>query len=299
VCEFACVWWREAPPHGMACWAVCSRHQPAVALQDDTMTPWAKRCHARCSPFATPGSVLRSCCRATPACPWCALRQQQLRQATHRPHHLQPTAGAKVCLGVMLSCACQRSLHHDQLTGSVCCVTGGKAAAPVASRELEGKLYAGHESFEWLLAVISHVMCAEVRAWWVLLVCVRLQQPPSACRFHCPDHAHPHAACACPTRHVPAEAHAAGVLPVGADSPQGQGGRRHALRCRPLPRQAVPAGARGEEGRCCAGPAAGRMVRAPAAACSADTRCARASFAAAGHLAQRGGGRQDPRGPVW
>lgn len=30
------------------------------------------------------------------------------------------------------------------------------------SRELDGKLYAGHETFDWLLAVISHVMAAEV-----------------------------------------------------------------------------------------------------------------------------------------
>lgn len=37
----------------------------------------------------------------------------------------------------------------------------GKEA--VASRELDGKLYAGHETFEWLLAVISYVMAAEVR----------------------------------------------------------------------------------------------------------------------------------------
>jgi hypothetical protein len=32
----------------------------------------------------------------------------------------------------------------------------------VTSRELDGKLYAGHETFEWLLAVISYVMAAEV-----------------------------------------------------------------------------------------------------------------------------------------
>jgi hypothetical protein len=30
------------------------------------------------------------------------------------------------------------------------------------SRELDGKLYAGHETFDWLLAVISHVIAAEV-----------------------------------------------------------------------------------------------------------------------------------------
>jgi hypothetical protein len=36
----------------------------------------------------------------------------------------------------------------------------GKEAA--TSRELDGKLYAGHETFEWLLAVISYVMAAEV-----------------------------------------------------------------------------------------------------------------------------------------
>jgi hypothetical protein len=33
---------------------------------------------------------------------------------------------------------------------------------PITSRELDGKLYAGHEVFEWLLAVISNVMAAEV-----------------------------------------------------------------------------------------------------------------------------------------
>lgn len=32
----------------------------------------------------------------------------------------------------------------------------------MTSRELDGKLYAGHETFEWLLAVISYVMAAEV-----------------------------------------------------------------------------------------------------------------------------------------
>lgn len=41
------------------------------------------------------------------------------------------------------------------------CAPAGKALA--GSRELEGKLYAGHETFNWLLAVISYVMSAEVR----------------------------------------------------------------------------------------------------------------------------------------
>lgn len=43
----------------------------------------------------------------------------------------------------------------------------GKEA--VLYRELDGKLYAGHETFEWLLAVISYVMAAEVR-WHTCLV---------------------------------------------------------------------------------------------------------------------------------
>lgn len=41
------------------------------------------------------------------------------------------------------------------------CDVAGKGVA--VSRELEGKLYAGHETFEWLLAVVSYVMSAEVR----------------------------------------------------------------------------------------------------------------------------------------
>lgn len=36
----------------------------------------------------------------------------------------------------------------------------GKGAA--VSRELEGKLYAGHETFDWLLGIISYIMSAEV-----------------------------------------------------------------------------------------------------------------------------------------
>lgn len=45
----------------------------------------------------------------------------------------------------------------------------GASAAP--NRDLEGKLYAGHESFDWLLAVISTVMAAEVRTAQVNNVC--------------------------------------------------------------------------------------------------------------------------------
>ncbi len=40
----------------------------------------------------------------------------------------------------------------------------GKGGGMVVTRELEGKLYAGHESFEWLLSVITFVMSAEVRS---------------------------------------------------------------------------------------------------------------------------------------
>lgn len=36
----------------------------------------------------------------------------------------------------------------------------GKGTAVL--RELEGKLYAGHETFDWLLAVISYTISAEV-----------------------------------------------------------------------------------------------------------------------------------------
>lgn len=45
----------------------------------------------------------------------------------------------------------------------------------VVSRELDGKLYAGHETFEWLLTVISYVMAAEVRH--------QHQPHPAACRL--------------------------------------------------------------------------------------------------------------------
>jgi len=38
------------------------------------------------------------------------------------------------------------------------------AAAAAPNRELEGRLYAGHDSFDWLLAVMSAVMVAEVSA---------------------------------------------------------------------------------------------------------------------------------------
>jgi hypothetical protein len=45
----------------------------------------------------------------------------------------------------------------------VCCrllCPAGKGAA--VSRELEGKLYAGHETFDWLLSIISYIISAEV-----------------------------------------------------------------------------------------------------------------------------------------
>lgn len=48
--------------------------------------------------------------------------------------------------------------------------TGGKGSGAIAAappnRDLEGRLYAGHESFEWLLAVINAVQAAEVGTWW-------------------------------------------------------------------------------------------------------------------------------------
>jgi hypothetical protein len=42
------------------------------------------------------------------------------------------------------------------------CDTTAGSKAVVTSRELDGQLFAGHECFEWLLAVISNVTAAEV-----------------------------------------------------------------------------------------------------------------------------------------
>lgn len=74
----------------------------------------------------------------------------------------------------------------------------GKEA--VTSRELDGKLYAGHETFEWLLAVISYIMAAEVgpeaaahacavaalaahSCWQAWQAAGSLQRTPSASQF--------------------------------------------------------------------------------------------------------------------
>jgi hypothetical protein len=38
----------------------------------------------------------------------------------------------------------------------------GKGNVTAAPREFEGTLYAGHESFKWLLAVIAHVLSVQV-----------------------------------------------------------------------------------------------------------------------------------------
>lgn len=52
------------------------------------------------------------------------------------------------------------AVFHLAAQSSVCQQTGKEVVT--TSRELDGKLYAGHETFEWLLAVITYVMAAEV-----------------------------------------------------------------------------------------------------------------------------------------
>jgi hypothetical protein len=63
---------------------------------------------------------------------------------------------------------CPSSNHTPVSVSGRCYIPGtaGKAAAAAGAappnRELQGRLYAGHDSFDWLLAVISAVMATEV-----------------------------------------------------------------------------------------------------------------------------------------
>lgn len=72
---------------------------------------------------------------------------------------------------------------------SVVLVWCGAGKEVLTSRELDGKLYAGHETFDWLLAVISYVLAAEV-----CLAPKRLRGHSMTC--HNADHVC-HTSCAC------------------------------------------------------------------------------------------------------
>jgi hypothetical protein len=65
------------------------------------------------------------------------------------------TATAAVCSPVFV----HQLLTHGVL-GTVLLCPAGKGAAVL--RELEGKLYAGHETFDWLLSIVSYILSAEV-----------------------------------------------------------------------------------------------------------------------------------------
>ena len=83
---------------------------------------------------------------------------------------------------------------------------GGGGAQPTPNRELEGRLYAGHDSFEWLLAVVHAVMAAEVTQRAIGRRARRqrcLQALPQGCRA-CACHSGP---TACRIRCVPTQRH--------------------------------------------------------------------------------------------
>ncbi len=58
--------------------------------------------------------------------------------------------------------------------GSTSSSKAASAASAQPNRDVEGRLYAGHDSFDWLLAVITAVMAAEVNMcggrWWAAAI---------------------------------------------------------------------------------------------------------------------------------
>lgn len=130
----------------------------------------------------------------------------------------------------------------------------GKEA--VASRELDGKLYAGLETFEWLLAVISYVMAAEVGPEAAAHACAEAAlavtqllagKQQGLCRGR-PVPAdllpQPRAVCKLLLLVCCAEEPQEGRVPVGADLAKGEGRPARQVNNWQVPCQAVPPGER-------------------------------------------------------
>lgn len=63
-----------------------------------------------------------------------------------------------------LTCAALRLDLLNQRCPYTCCFAAQRGAVPVASRELDGVLFAGHRSFEWLHWVFNAIFSAQVIA---------------------------------------------------------------------------------------------------------------------------------------